>query len=190
MDLHVSFRCSLCFISKFLQIIVNQKIKIRRPLCTVVEKTYFLTGSTTLCGSWPPPWVRWKFHNSTFVRDGVVSLTPNPQPDGPGTTLRLPLSLTCLAWVTIPGAYAPASIAFRVIGARKPPLHDKAIVLEEDKTYHLTWINFFTWILRLVSISQVLNNFYARNWCTTSYVPPPQKILSLHATKCQKRHKS
>jgi hypothetical protein len=30
--------------------------------------------------------------------------------------------------VALPGAYAPASIA---VGARKPPLHDKAVVLEE-----------------------------------------------------------
>jgi hypothetical protein len=29
--------------------------------------------------------------------------------------------LTCLAWVTLPGAYAPASIAPGVIRARKPP---------------------------------------------------------------------
>jgi len=29
--------------------------------------------------------------------------------------------LTCLAWVTLPGAYAPASIALGVIRDRKPP---------------------------------------------------------------------
>jgi hypothetical protein len=34
--------------------------------------------------------------------------------------------------VALPGAYAPASIALRVIVAYKPLLHDKAIVLEED----------------------------------------------------------
>jgi hypothetical protein len=37
-----------------------------------------------------------------------------------------------MTWVVLPGAYAPASIAFRVIGAHKPPLHDKSVVLEED----------------------------------------------------------
>jgi hypothetical protein len=32
--------------------------------------------------------------------------------------------------VALPGAYAPANIALRVIGARKHPFHDKAVVLE------------------------------------------------------------
>jgi hypothetical protein len=33
--------------------------------------------------------------------------------------------------MALPGAYAPASIALRVTRARKPPLHNKAAVLEE-----------------------------------------------------------
>jgi hypothetical protein len=37
--------------------------------------------------------------------------------------------------VALPGAYAPASIALRVTGALKLPLHDKAVVLEEDLKY-------------------------------------------------------
>jgi hypothetical protein len=45
--------------------------------------------ATTLCGSWPPPW----FRNSKFFRGGVFSPTPNPKPGGPGTTLRLALTL-------------------------------------------------------------------------------------------------
>jgi hypothetical protein len=32
--------------------------------------------------------------------------------------------------MALPGAYAPASIALRVIGARKSPLHVRAVVLE------------------------------------------------------------
>lgn len=38
-----------------------------------------------------------------------------------------PNFFTCLAWVALSGAYAPTSIAFRVIGARKSHLHDKAV---------------------------------------------------------------
>jgi hypothetical protein len=38
-------------------------------------------------------------------------------------------ALTSLAWMALPGAYAPASIALQVIVARKPLL-DKAVVLE------------------------------------------------------------
>jgi hypothetical protein len=34
--------------------------------------------------------------------------------------------------MALPGAFAPASIALRVIEARVPPLHDKAVVLEEE----------------------------------------------------------
>jgi hypothetical protein len=64
-------------------------------------------------GSWPPTW----FCNSKFFRGGVVSPTPNLQPGGP-------YPLTCLARVAPPGAYASASIALQVIGARKPPFHD------------------------------------------------------------------
>jgi hypothetical protein len=33
--------------------------------------------------------------------------------------------------VALPGVYTPASIALRVTGARKPPLRDKAVALQE-----------------------------------------------------------
>jgi hypothetical protein len=52
----------------------------------------------------------WRFRNSRFFRDGV-------------------------AMVALLGAYSPASIALPVVGMRRPPLHDKAVVLEED-SYH------------------------------------------------------
>jgi hypothetical protein len=51
---------------------------------------------------------------------------------GPRTTLRLALPFKYLSWVVLPGAYAPASIVHRVIGALKPPQHHKAVVLEEQ----------------------------------------------------------
>jgi hypothetical protein len=85
---------------------------------------FFFTDVTTLYGSWPHPW----FRNSNCFLSGVVSPTPNPRPGGPGTTV-------CLAWVDLPGAYAPVSIALRVTAARKPPLRHKAVVLEEDRSY-------------------------------------------------------
>jgi hypothetical protein len=43
--------------------------------------------------------------------------------------------LTYLAWVALPRAYAPASIALRVNGTCKLPLHDKAAVLKEVPSY-------------------------------------------------------
>jgi hypothetical protein len=51
-----------------------------------------------------------------------------------------PYLLSRLPWVALPGAFAPASIALRVTGAREPPLHDKAVDLEEDP-HSLGFIN-------------------------------------------------
>jgi hypothetical protein len=57
----------------------------------------------------------------------------NPQYGGLGTTLLLALyPLTCVAWMVLPGAYAPASIVLHVIGTRKHPLLDKTVVLEKE----------------------------------------------------------
>jgi hypothetical protein len=39
--------------------------------------------------------------------------------------------MTYLAWMALPGPYAPASIALSVIGARKLPLCDNALAFEE-----------------------------------------------------------
>jgi hypothetical protein len=50
-------------------------------------------------------------------------------------------SLICLARVALPAAYAPASIAPRVIGARRLPLHDKVVVLEEATVLYRTELN-------------------------------------------------
>jgi hypothetical protein len=42
---------------------------------------------------------------------------------------------TYLTWVALPGAYAPATIALRVIREHELPLHGKTTVLEEtDKS--------------------------------------------------------
>jgi len=56
----------------------------------------------------------------------VELLTPRTTPnlEDQWSTLSLaPTSypLTCLAWVTLPGAYAPASIALGFIRTHKPP---------------------------------------------------------------------
>jgi hypothetical protein len=70
----------------------------------------FFTGVTTLYVSQLPPW----FYESKCK-----------------TLLLAPYPLACLAWMVLPGAYAPASIALWVIRPHKPPLHDNVIVLEE-----------------------------------------------------------
>jgi hypothetical protein len=59
--------------------------------------------------------------NNIFLWGGVVSLTPNPQPGGPGYPfLSGPSPLTCLAWEALPVAYATASIALGIIWPHKP----------------------------------------------------------------------
>jgi hypothetical protein len=79
----------------------------------------------------------WKFQHSRFFPELSVSPTPNPQLGGPGHyTLSVPYPFNCLAWVALPGAYAPTSVALRDIGALKPPLQDKAVVLEEFTVTH------------------------------------------------------
>jgi hypothetical protein len=76
-----------------------------------------------------------KFRNSNS--SGVGSLAPRPTPnlENQGMQFVSFLSMTCQAWTALPGAYALARIALWVTGARKPPLHDKAAVLEEEFTY-------------------------------------------------------
>jgi hypothetical protein len=62
-----------------------------------------------------------KFRNNSFLQGEVVSLTPNPQPGGPGYPLLSgPLPATCPARATLPVANATAGIALRIIWPRKP----------------------------------------------------------------------
>jgi hypothetical protein len=64
----------------------------------------------------------------TVNLSGVGLLAPIPTPK-----LEGPCPLNCVVWMALPGAHSPARIALRVIGARKPPFHDKAIVLKEGQ---------------------------------------------------------
>jgi hypothetical protein len=87
---------------------------------------FFFTGTTTLCGSWPPPW---------FFRG--LDRWPHAQPQTwrtRGSTSSGPYPLTYLTWAALPRGYAPASITVWVIRARKSPFHNKAVVLEEALT--------------------------------------------------------
>jgi hypothetical protein len=56
-----------------------------------------------------------------FLQCEVVSLTPNPQPGGPGYPFSSGSSpLTCLVWEALPVAYATTSIALGIIWPHKP----------------------------------------------------------------------
>jgi hypothetical protein len=96
---------------------------------------FFFTDATTLLGSGAPHGpvlVLWKFCNSIFFWGGFVNPTFNPKIwRTTDYTSSGPYSVVCVTWVSLPGAYAPASITLRVTGARKPPLHGRAVVLEE-----------------------------------------------------------
>jgi hypothetical protein len=78
------------------------------------------------------------FVTVNFSEVGSLAQRPIPNLEDQKDTSSGPYPLTSLAEVALPGAYAPASIALRVIGAGKPSLHDKAVVLEEDiKLYNI-----------------------------------------------------
>jgi hypothetical protein len=66
--------------------------------------------------------------------------------------------LTSLAWVTLSGAYAPASIPLRVTGVRKPSLRNKAEVLDEDMLYIHVLILGIIIVRYGISNSEVLSN--------------------------------
>jgi hypothetical protein len=71
-----------------------------------------IIGSTALGGPLSPLEVSLQY----FFTGGVVNLTPNPQPGGPGYPFLSGSSpLTCLAWEALPVAYATASIALGII---------------------------------------------------------------------------
>ena len=82
------------------------------------------SSSSSLLSSALQPWeglgLHLRFHN-IFVRGEVLSLTPNPQPGGPGYPFLSGSSpLTCLAWEALPVAYANTSIALGIIWPHKP----------------------------------------------------------------------
>jgi hypothetical protein len=74
-----------------------------------------------------------RFPNNTFLRGGVVSLTPNPQPGGPGYPFLSGSSpLTCLAREALPVAYTTASIALGFVLFTKHYYNDISFLVSED----------------------------------------------------------
>ena len=85
-----------------------------------IVKPNFQTPFINVCFSSFQGWLL-GFENKLFLRCGVVSPKPNPQPGGPGYPFLSESSpLTCLAWEALPVAYATASIALGFIWPRKP----------------------------------------------------------------------
>jgi hypothetical protein len=64
---------------------------------------------------------------------GVGSLAPRPTPNQEDQGLHFiwPLPFDLSGMVALPSVNAPSSVALRVIGARRPPLHVKVVVIEE-----------------------------------------------------------
>jgi hypothetical protein len=113
----------------------------------------------------------WVFHNSKFLRGEVVS--PKPTWRIRDYTSSDPYALTCLAWVVLPGAYAPVSIALRVTRVRKPLLHDNALVYRRNCFYlptSIPWNN---------SCRETDNSSYGQGICLrTPEVPCPQEPVT------------
>jgi hypothetical protein len=57
------------------------------------------------------------FVTVNFFAVGLLAPQPNHYPEDQRLCLSGPYPLTCVSWVALPGAYAPASIAHQVIGA-------------------------------------------------------------------------
>jgi hypothetical protein len=91
-----------------------------KSLSSHAHSAYFFSFFT-LCRSWSPP-------RSSTGSGGLETADFCWCGD---YTSSGPSRLTCLARKALPGVYAPASIALRVIEKRKPPLRDKEVVLEE-----------------------------------------------------------
>jgi hypothetical protein len=73
-----------------------------------------------------------------YVRS--LALYPTSNMEDQGLHLAGTYPWTCLKRVAVPGTLAPARIALRVIGVRKPPLHGNVVVLEAA-TSHLLLFN-------------------------------------------------
>jgi hypothetical protein len=88
---------------------------------------FFLTGATSVCGSQSPPWLC----NSTFY-PGLGSLAPRPALNQEDQWLLFiwPLSFNPSGMDYLQVAYAPASIAGRVIVIRRP-LDVNGLALED-----------------------------------------------------------
>jgi hypothetical protein len=66
-----------------------------------------------------------------FSSVGFLASYPTPTLVDQGLLFVWPVPFDLSGMRGLPGAYAPASIALKVIGTRKLPLHNKAVVLEE-----------------------------------------------------------
>jgi hypothetical protein len=97
---------------------------------------FFFSVTIALCGSRPPPWFSsigcGGFITVGFPGMGLLAPCPTPNLDDRG--------LHCLAWVALAGAYASPSIALRVIGVYKSPVHKKAVFLRKVHKYRTTFL--------------------------------------------------
>jgi hypothetical protein len=71
--------------------------------------------------------------NFSRVKSLAACPTPNLEDQGLHFIWPLPFVLFDLSgMVSVPGAYDPASTVLQVIGVRRPPLQNKAVVLKEE----------------------------------------------------------
>jgi hypothetical protein len=84
----------------------------------------------------------------------------------------LPFDLSAVGGTT--GAYVPAIMASLVFGARKPPLHDKAVVLEKDMTLPLH-LQLHSTVFEKLIVDQLLKKMLA--FCgTRKFVTMPERV--------------
>jgi hypothetical protein len=117
---------------------------------------YFNTAFLVLYWIYNPVYLSLLHGFVTVDFSGAVSLVSHPNPSW---KTREYISsglfpLICPKCVPLPRDYAPSSIALRVTGGRNPPLHDKAIVLEEQVIQY-----YWSIIVVLVEVTDIKNSF-------------------------------
>jgi hypothetical protein len=140
---------------------------IKRPAKYLTFRVVF-TGATVsyrlaLPSSAAFPRRLWRFHNSRFSLDGSVSPTPN----FPTFRCRYCTSpcLHPLICMVLPEAYAPASIAVPVTGARKP-LHSKGSFLFSNKPNNTNDLIGLCILLRVYQSISIETSVRNKCWCT------------------------
>jgi hypothetical protein len=107
---------------------LKSSLYVHTCVCTLISQISLMNMSSLAASShhqlYSPGWAlasSWGFIIIFFLRGEVVSLTPNPQPGGPGYPFLSGSSpLTCLAWEALPVAYATTSVALGIIWPHKP----------------------------------------------------------------------
>lgn len=139
-------------------LLMGQFMTMRIPPIASYSLILFSTFPSSLsCWRYKPMWVSTSSMVSqlNFRGWGLQPQAKTPVWRAKDYTSSGPYPFTCLEWVAPSGDYAPANIALRVIGARKPPLHEMAVVLEENFLYYSCIISSNSIIIIIIRFTRI-----------------------------------